>query len=323
VEGPEPVARPTPIWFGEAEQEEAITIPSKEVAALSGACLYGPDGNVVTGDDTFLWNTAWHQPTVRGRGFAGRALLRRKKPNARLGLPGRTAGLTSDWSIGGFAHFLVDALPRWRLIRAAGYTPADFRHFALYQPNSETARFLIRAAGIPADRLVAYTPSTDYQCDELVTTSFPGAAPAISPSSIAWLRTLAGTADPRRRVYASRAGYRRHPANAIEIEDELRRRGFEILHGEQGTSALDAFAHARVTVGVEGSNLFNLCFAPPGSRAVLLLPGPHMLQYIPFICQAAGLSLGIVTAIPASPIDAPVFSISAVVSALDWAESVP
>ena len=327
VEPEETISPPPAVLFGEVDPDyllkTPVRIPEKTVFRLPGAVLYGADAHIVTADDTFLWDTAWHNRRDLSRTFRGCSLYRRKRARPRRRLQGRTAALSSDWSLGGYAHFVADALPRWRLLVAAGYTVDDFDHFVLFAPDSPSVSYLLRAAGLPSDRWVHYNPSCDLECDELVGTTFPGAVPAISPASVAWLRQLVKSRNGDSRIYVSRAGYRRHPANAAEIEAELMRRRWQIVHGDDGTSALDACALARSVVGVEGSNLFNLCFVPPGARVVLLLPGPGMIQYIPFICQAAGHDLAIVAADPGSSPQSPVFPLAAVRSALEWAEAKP
>lgn len=327
VEPEEGVAAPRARIFGAVDPAfqrlPPRTIYPKIVFRAREASIYGPDGHIVTQDDTFLWDAAWHLGRDPANTFRGRSLYRRRRPRPRRRLHGRSATLASDWAIGGFGHFVTDALPRWRLLQTLGHAAADFDHIVLFHPETSSARRLLEVAGIPSDRLVAYDPTVDLQCDELTGTTFPGAVPAASANSLAWLRGLIKGDDRRGRVYLSRVGFRRHPANAAEIEWELSRRGFCTVLGNNGAAAPDACANARIVVGVEGANLFNLCFAPPGTRVVLLLPGIGLLPYVPYLCQAAGLQLAIVAASALSPMNAPEFPISAVAAALDWAESEP
>ena len=105
---------------------------------------------------------------------------------------------------------------------------------------------------------------------------------------------------------------------APPAEYHSRGRNFRTVHSDDGAVPFRSAAAARLLVGVEGSNLINLCFCPPGARFVLLLPRSDVIPYIPFICQAAGLELAIVAAAPESPFHAPVFPLTAVRAALDW-----
>jgi capsular polysaccharide biosynthesis protein len=327
AEPAEKIPPPGPRVYGEVDAAylptHALTIFPKLVFRLRDAAVYGPDGHIVAPDDTFLWDTAWHLGRDPARNFRDRSVYRRRRARRRRRLPGRTAMLGSDWAIGGFGHFVTDALPRWRLLLARKYTADDFDHFILFHPTAPAVHRLLQAAGLPIDRLVPYDETHDLECAELIGTTFPGAVPALSPASTAWLRSLISAGSPRERVYLTRAGSRRHPANAAEIEQALAEHGVQTLHGDVGTAVLDACANARTIIGVEGANLFNVCFAPPGARVVVLLPGPGVLPYLPWLCQAAGLELAVVAAKPDSLSSAPVFPVAHVRAALDWAMNAP
>ncbi len=323
VEPAETIAAPRPRVFGAVDGAYLSfhdqILPPKIVFRLRDGAVYGPDGHIVAPDDTFLWDTAWHLGRDPARTFRGRSTYRRRKARRRRRLRGRTAVLSSDWAIGGFGHFLTDALPRWRLLLARGYSAGDFDHFVLFHPATPAVRRLLEAAGLPIDRLVPYDENADLECEELIGTTFQNAAPAASPASTAWLRSLIPAGSPHGHVYLTRAGYSRHPANAAEIERELSRRGIAMIHGEAGATVLDTCANARTIIGVEGANLFNLCFAPPDARVVVLLPGPGYLPYLPWLCQANGMDMAVVAARADSPSNAPVFPVEQVNAALDWA----
>ena len=298
---------------------QSETIGPLAVFRLENAAVYGPDAHLVAPDDTFLWDAAWHTVRTPMAALRRSKLYLRRRARRRRRLAGRTALLASDWAIGGFGHFLTDALPRWRLLQAAGHAAAAFDHFVLYHPGTPSANRLIEAARLPAGRLVPYDESCDLECEDLTGTTFPGAAPLLPPASAAWIRGLAPAGRPTDRLYLTRAGYRRHPGNAGELEAELARRGFTTIHGERDADVPAACARAGVIVGVEGSNLFNICFAPRGARIVVLLPGSGVVPYLPWLCQAAGLELAAVAARPDSPASEPVFPLSDVRAALDWA----
>lgn len=320
---PERVPPPVVRTFGPVDSaylpRAGASIPAPTVFRLRDGAVYGPDVHIVAPDDTFLWDAAWHFARDAAWVARGRSLYRRRRPRPRWRLPGRTAVLGSDWAIGGYGHFLTDALPRWRLVQACGITADDFDHFVLYHPETPAVRHLLQAAGLPTDRLLPYSDSHDLECAELTATTFAGAAPEFSPSSAAWLRRLVPSGMPGGPVYLTRTGFRRHPGNATEIEREFVRRGIRTVRGDDGTAVLSACAGAQVIIGVEGANLFNVAFAPPRARVIVLLPHPGVLPYIPWLCRAAGLAVAVVAAQRGSPPDAPVFPVSLVGAALDWA----
>jgi len=319
----ENVPAPSVVTFGPVDAayvpERAVAIPAPRVFRLQDAAVYGPDAHLVAPDDTFLWDAAWHRGGELTGPVYGRKLFWRRRGRPRRRLAGRTAVIGSDWAIGGFGHFLTDALPRWRLLQDGGHAGADFDQIVLYHPGTPPVLRLLAAAGIPADRLVPYDERCDLECAEMVATTFPGAAPAISPDAASWLRRLVPDQNPREAVYLTRQGWLRHPANADEIERELAHRGYRAIQGAADAGTLDACAHARIIIGVEGANLFNVCFAAPGTRVIVLLPHPGVLPYIPWLCRAAQLPVAVVAAKPGSSPDAPVFPMADLRLALDWA----
>ena len=329
IEPAEVISEPALTQFGPVDRAFAspgtITIPPRAVFRDRNVSILGPDAHLVGREDTFLWDAAWHGGSEALASFRDRSISRRKRALPRRRLAGLTAALGSDWAMGSFGHFVHDALPRWRLLQKAGYTAADFAHFVIYHPNSVASRWFLVAAGIPIDRIVSHDPRSDLICDELVGTTLLSYPPAHSTHTMAWLRKVAGSdaANGHKLVYLSRAGYRRHPANANELESEFARFGFLTKRGDDGMAANQACLDARIIVGVEGTNLASACFAPPGARIVLLLPGPNMFPVYPFMFAACGHHTAVVPADAGSPIERPTFALAAVRTALEWAARSP
>jgi capsular polysaccharide biosynthesis protein len=168
---------------------------------------------------------------------------------------------------------------------------------------------------------VNYDPACDLACEEIVGTTLGNRPPAHARSTMKWLRELALGAgvDRHERVYLSRAGYRRHPTNAAELETELGLRGFHQVRSDDGMIANRACLAARVIVGVEGTNLASAGFAPPGAIVIILLPQAGALPVYPFIFEACGHTTGVVSMQAGSTKDAPAFALDALRAALDWA----
>lgn len=326
VEPAEEIRCPSPQLFGpdtvKFEPYGPIVIPARTVFQAKDIAILGPDSHLVGRRDTLLWDAAWHSANANPRReFRNRSTISRKTARSRRHLRGLTAALGSDWAIGSFGHFIYDALLRWRLLQAAGFRAEDFKHFVLFHPDSTSARWFIEAAGIPLDRVVSYDPACDLACEEIIGTTLGNNPPAHARSTMKWLRELALGAgvEPHERVYLSRAGYRRHPTNAVELETELGRRGFFQVRSDDGMTANRACLAARVIVGVEGTNLASAGFAPRGAIVIILLPQAGALPVYPFIFEACGHTTAVVSMQAGSTMDAPAFALDALRAALDWA----
>jgi capsular polysaccharide biosynthesis protein len=88
---------------------------------------------------------------------------------------------------------------------------------------------------------------------------------------------VVGALEPRpRRIYVSRRlstshrPWYRAMRNEAEVEDLLRRNGFEIVYPETLSLAdqVGTFAHAQCVIGPSGSGMFNTTFAPQACRVL-------------------------------------------------------
>ena len=326
VEAAEEIRQPAARLFGEGTASFVargpIAIPARRVFRARGMAIIGPDAHLVGKHDTLLWDAAWHEvgrdPTI---GFRERVISKRKLARPRRKLAGLTAALGSDWAVGSFGHFIHDSLSRWRLLQLAGFRAGDFDQFILFHPDSVSARWFVKAAGIPEDRIVGFDPSVDLECDEVVATALGSLPPAHARGTMRWLRELALSAgtEHHERVYLSRAGYIRHPFNAPELESEMRRRGFHLAKADDGMAGNRVCLSAKIIVGVEGTNLASACFAPPGAKVVILLPAEKTFPVFPYMFEACGHATAVVGARPGTPVRSPEFPLENFRAALDWA----
>jgi Glycosyltransferase 61 len=289
------VAKPTvigefPPRFLESSQAVA---PAGQVFTVRDASLLGPEGWVVAPPDTFLPDAGFevHDPRKRLADFyifrarQGRAKTRRR-------LPGRCLSLASDYSIGGFGHFIHDSLSRLLLIDRAGLRPDEFDWVFLPRPDTLVVRQLVAQLGLKPERLLSHDPAHDLDCAELTGTRFPGIPGYFSPPFADYLR---GRFAPRpqrrdRRIYLSRRGYRRNFANAPIVEELLRRHGFEEVCPHEDSATLQKCAEAEFVFSLEGANFFNALFCPAGTRVLLVFPDrlPHNLPFALSLAGACG-----------------------------------
>lgn len=318
-----PYLAPTSRWFGHpvegylpAATEPITPLPQGVHHVLRGRAL-GPDGIPVAPGDYVLSDHLWRSRAGRIP-FEHLHLSRRRRPYPSVKLKGRVALVSSNWSIGSYAHFCADALPRWPMLRASGLALSDFDHVLVYHPRSASTRHLLNRSEFSA-RVVEADPKVDYACDELVFASYPHLAPHFDQTWLRQVRDMLPARPPQRRVYLSRKGYPRHPANSPELENLLHSCGFETVAAQDHHHALEACRQASVVVGVEGSNLFNILFCPPGTRVITLLWPGCPFSYISTLCAALGHAEAIVPASPSGTKSAPFFNLSALTAALDWA----
>jgi capsular polysaccharide biosynthesis protein len=116
-------------------------------------------------------------------------------------------------------------------------------------------------------------------------------------------RALARRAAPARsgrKIYIKRAGSR-SVVNALEVESELSRLGFESFFMEELDvyEQIDLFRGAAFVVGAHGAALANLIFCPAGTKVLEMSPDE---EYRPFFAQIA-YKLGLAHAVLPCPTD--------------------
>ena len=199
-----------------------------------------------------------------------------------------------------FAHWLIDFLPRlWILDQFPEYADWPLLIDAgLYPQQIESLQALNRS-GRP---LVTLASDTAYEIDRVVQLSDlsamrrqtyrPFANPSgnevtVSKDALAYLKqAFAPAATLRRdglRLYVSRLHQTqfRRMENEREIEDLLRRRGFEVIYPEQLSFAeqVRLFSQASVLAGAGGSNMINCIFAPRGAQILLFTQWHPKINY--------------------------------------------
>ena len=312
-----------PIWFGPPlpeyiPPESACEIRhALEVFELASARVLGPDAHPVAPGDHLLTDSAWRQSFLPPN-FSNRSIMRRRRPYPKVRLRGRVALIGSCWSGGSFAHFAADALPRWKLLLEAGHRAEEFDHMLIYHPRTSSSRVLIKALDL-GPKVVDADLRKDYVCDELVFTSHPHLTPRYTPELVRFVQNLLSPRNPVRRIYLSRKGYSRHPANSDDLERLLAARGFEIIDGADHLGALHACREAAVVVGVEGSNLFNTLLCPAGTKIVILLWPECPFSYIASLGAALDHPSAIIAPSSGATSQEAAFPLEHVAGALDWA----
>ncbi|MFA6961799.1 MAG: glycosyltransferase family 61 protein [Opitutaceae bacterium] len=284
------------------------SLPPVLVGDLPGGRLLWPDGSIVTADDTLLRDTSFWTLCDDG-GLHRHPLGSRWRAPRQRRVSGSVLALTSDFANASFGHYVLDALPRLDYLLRAGRSLAEFDAIVLPSLRSPTLDQLCTALHLPPERIVRFTDVEDLVCDHLTFVTFPGWPgnyPADTPCFYRRLLSLPATPG-HRRLYLSRQNQkRRRLCNATQVEAVLARHGFETVFPETDPDTIRKCSEAGIIVGIEGSNLVNQIFAPPGG-AIVLLVDDHWSD-LPYACSLAAACgkrfipvLGEARNIPANP----------------------
>jgi capsular polysaccharide biosynthesis protein len=218
---------------------------------------------------------------------AGASRLLRRLPGQHVLLLGNGATV--------YGHWLIDMLPKFALLEAAGYDIATLRYLL-----PTTARPFIRdfldLLGIRPEQRIAYDPASECaSVDELLVPTMINNGVRVSRllrDAVALLTRLIvarvgqlNRADTPRRIFLtrSRLGPMRGLANRARIEELARQGGFAIVAPETMPllEQLRLFAGATHIMGEYGSALHGSLFSPSGT-VVCGLRGdalhPHFIQ---------------------------------------------
>lgn len=268
------------------------------VTALAGGKIIGDLKLVATSDDVVIGD----MQSVFGRGiwtnYPASHRRRFRLPKYRRG----TALLLGAANSDNYYHWLVDSLPRWRILQAAGWQEYDYVLL-----HSQPCRFqeeTLDWVGVPAHRRLRCSKNFIHQFERLVVPVMPverPVAPVVPfahnpvPTWVAhWLRSLAPPAPSGpEKIYLSRRGTpRRRFASEAELMPALAARGFVAIQPET-LSVVDqvrCLGSARWIVAPHGAALANMVFAPPGARVMELFHPQHKNRCYKNLAAACGHS---------------------------------
>lgn len=256
------------------------------VAALAGGKIVGDLRLAATRDDMVIGGIQ----TVFGcADLNGHYALNRRRfrlPKFRHG----TALLLGAANSDNYFHWLLDSLPRWKLLQAAGWRDYDFvlLHSQPRQFQDETLDWL----GVPAAKRLRCSKNFVHQFERLVVPAMPFPLEEVSAWACAWLRALAPQkASGPEKIFLSRRGVGgRRLANETELQAALEARGFVSVQPEKLSVAEQAqfLSGARCVVAPHGAALTNLVFSPPGALLVELFHPQHKNRCYVNLAAACG-----------------------------------
>lgn len=273
----QPVPRPQPRVYGTLSHElhaDWLDDPAPaSVFQLPDARMLGPDGSIVTANDTLLLDHSfwgWTHPPSPERN----RLYQRKRAQPVRTLEGRVLSLGTEFGLGSFGHLVHDGIVRLQLVLAARQKLADFDWIYLPRPETPAVRELETLLDFPPDRILNWD-RRDVAASQITASSYPGPVGRISVEGASWIRDRAQACwgqGRKRRIYLTRRGYSRTLTNEAEIAEMLEAHGFETIDPGRDTGVLAACANAEIIAGVDGSNMANLAFAPAKALILEFMP---------------------------------------------------
>ena len=274
-----------------ADRANEITAPTYVAEFRDGIAWGHPTGGVFTADGRFAGAfthdpSGAHQHTVWTR-------LSFPEPTR---LAGRTLYLVTPEATDNFHHWLIDLLPRFGLVKRAGYTLSEFDHVIINHASRRYQLSTLERLGVPPEKIIVAQESLFVRCDSLVVPSLKQNHQTIPQADItflreAFLRTPAPV-EKTRRIFLSRgdASYRRL-LNESELLDLLRAHEFEII--SPGTLDFEQqarlFSEASVIAGPAGAAFANLVFASSPAQVIEIVPPQWLAAFHWMISARVGL----------------------------------
>jgi capsular polysaccharide biosynthesis protein len=189
-----------------------------------------------------------------------------------------------------YYHWLLDSLPRWKMLQAAGWRDYDFvlLHSQPRRFQEETLDWL----GVPAAKRLRCSKNFIHQFERLVVPAMPFPLEEVSAWACAWLRALVPqkSSGPEKLFLSRRGVGGRQLANEAELQAALEARGFVPVQPEKLSVAEQAqlLGSARCVVAPHGAALTNLVFAPPGALLLELFHPQHKNRCYVNLAAACG-----------------------------------
>lgn len=190
-----------------------------------------------------------------------------------------------------YYHWLLESVPRWKMLQAAGHQEYDHVLLPGWPANFQDE--ILGRLGVPPEKWLRCDKNFVHQFERLVVPAMPFPLWQIPPWACAPARAL----FPERgggpeKIYLSRRGAaRRRLVNEAELEAALEARGFVCVRMETLPVAGQAkmFGSAKQVVSPHGAGFANLVFAPPGALLVELFHPDNRNPIYQNVAAACGL----------------------------------
>lgn len=234
------------------------------VVELAGGKIIGDLRMVATRDNIVIGGM---QSLPPGMDPQDHYLTRRRRfrmPKYRRG----TALLLGASNSDNYYHWMVDSVPRWKMLEAANWSNYDF--VLLHSAPRTFQDDVLDRLGIPSEKRLRCSKNFVHQFERLVVVP----TPPVAPWSCAYVRSLIPEkmSGPQ-KIYLRRGAGRRRLVNEAELERALADIGYiSIEPGRLSILEQAKFlSSARCVVAPHGAALTNLIFAPAGAKVLELI----------------------------------------------------
>ncbi len=257
------------------------------VAELADGKIIGDLRLVATADDVVVGGLQSLFGCAEARSHYLLHRRRLRMPKYRQG----TALLLGSASSDNYYHWLLDSLPRWKMLQAAKWLDYDF--VLLDRRPSRFQDEILDRLKVPPEKRLRCSKNFVHQFERLVVPAMPAPLWQVAPWACEWVRSLfpEGNSGPE-KIYLSRHGTkRRRLVNETELETQLAALGFACVQPELLSVAEQAklVGAARYVVAPHGAGLANLVFAPRGAKVIELLHPENQTPCYKHLALARGL----------------------------------
>jgi len=189
-----------------------------------------------------------------------------------------------------YYHWLLDCVPRWKMLQAANWR--DYDYVLLDSKPSPFQNELLDLLKVPDGKRLRCSKNFVHQFERLVVPAMPFPVEEVAPWACSWVRSLFPSekiAGPE-KIYLHRGDGRRRLVNETELETALTAHGFISARPGQLSVAEQAklLSSARCVVAPHGAALTNLIFAPPGALLIELFHPQHKNRCYVNLAKACG-----------------------------------
>lgn len=189
-----------------------------------------------------------------------------------------------------YYHWLLDSLPRWKMLQVAGYL--DYDYVLLHDRPAKFQDEMLDRLNVPPAKRLRCSKNFIHQFERLVVPAMPFPVEEVPAWACVWLRSLfPGKNSGTEKIYLSRRGAGgRQVVNELELQVALEARGFVSLQPEHLSVAEQAkfLSSAQCVVAPHGAALTNLVFAPPGALLLELFHPQHKNRCYVNLAAAGG-----------------------------------
>jgi len=263
------------------------SLPEAGVLALRNARIYGKHGWLYSNEGFLLADHSWFRNQLDGVP-ASMKFPRRQPPAKRY--CGKCLTLGSEFSVGGYGHFITDSLARLHLFYNAGFTLDDVDHIFVAKPPKGNAERIFHELKLPVEKCLWADDNNVTEFEYLFAPTYPGTRRNYPPWVVEFYRNQIQLPNQgSRRLYVTRKGWSRNPVNEQQLEQILHRYGFETYDPMEHSSSHLDFAEAQAVVGVSGSALTGLVFCAAGTKVLEIMSSDHLFPYYYTLANAGSL----------------------------------